>query len=201
MLPLKERTSIPEGVKFSKNEEEFIKLLSWEVKFEYKNEKRQRAETSDLFDKIVCIRLNNTHALAVKVTTVPPVHEARAGVTALIEGCGPRSVIDPGWTTLIPTGRSLLDETMLVPIDVKFQKYPTPIASSESSLNNRIVDEDEPLRITISDSDIFPYAKALHAGSLQTSCTKTDPFTFLTVSLKLSRATIEGISNAMLEIK
>jgi len=129
------------------------------------------------------------------------VNEASAGATAVIEGGGPRSVIDPGRTTLIPTGTSVLEETMFVPTDVKFHKYPAPIALSESSMNRRIADADEPFWITIIDCNIIPYVKALHAGSLQTSCTKTEPFTFLTVSLKLSRAMIEGSSNAMLEIK
>jgi hypothetical protein len=60
------------------------------------NEKIQRAETSDLFGNSVCIRLNNVHTLAFKVTTVPPTKEARAGVTEVIEGGGPNRVIAAG---------------------------------------------------------------------------------------------------------
>ena len=130
-----------------------------------------------------------------------PANDTRAGATAVIAGGGPRSVIDTGRITLIPTGRSVLEKTVLVPIDVKFQKYPTPIESSESSMSTRIADADEPFWNMTIDCNIVQYAKALHAGSLQISCAKTDPFAFLTVSLKLSRAMIEGNSNAMLEIK
>ena len=76
--------------------EELLLELCGDESLEFENEKMQRAETSDLFDNSVCIRLNNVHAVAFKVTTVSPAKEARVGVTAVIEGGGPNSVIGAG---------------------------------------------------------------------------------------------------------
>ena len=79
-----------------KEYEELLLELCGDESLEFENEKMQRAETSDLFDNSVCIRLNNVHAVAFKVTTVSPAKEARVGVTAVIEGGGPNSVIGAG---------------------------------------------------------------------------------------------------------
>ena len=82
---------------------------------------------------------------------------------------------------IIPTGRSLLEETLFVAYEDKFQKYPLPIASSEPSITTWIVGADELFWKTTIDCKMIPYANALHAGGLQISDAKTDPYTFLTV--------------------
>jgi len=93
-LPLREATSIAEKfAPFTVNEETLLELC-WDELFEVENEKRQRAERFDLNNG--CIRLNNVHAVAFKVTTVLPAKEARVGVTAVIKGGGPNSVIGAG---------------------------------------------------------------------------------------------------------
>ena len=77
-------------------DEEILLGLCGDEPFEVENEKMQRAETSDLLDSSVCIRLNNVHSVAFKVITVLPAKEARAGVTEEIEGGGPNRVIVAG---------------------------------------------------------------------------------------------------------
>lgn len=84
-----------ESAPFAVKEEELLELC-WAELFEFENEKRQRAERSVLFDSNGCMRVNNVHAVAFKVTTVSPAKEARVGVTAVIEGGGPNSVIGAG---------------------------------------------------------------------------------------------------------
>jgi hypothetical protein len=78
---------------FIMKEAELLELC-W-VLFEFENTKRQRAERSVL-DNNGCMRANNVHVVAFKVTTVSPAKEARAGVTVAIEGGGPKSVIGTG---------------------------------------------------------------------------------------------------------
>ena len=65
--------------------------------------------------------------------------------------------------------------------EVKFQKYPLPIVSSVPSLTTWIDGADEPFSKTTVDCKIIPYAKALHAGGLQTSDAKIEPYKALTV--------------------
>ncbi len=79
---------------FVMKEAELLELC-W-VLFEFENTKRQRAERSVLLDNNGCMRANNVHVVAFKVTTVSPAKEARAGVTVVIEGGGPKSVIGTG---------------------------------------------------------------------------------------------------------
>jgi hypothetical protein len=65
--------------------------------FEAENKNWQRAERSELLEKSSdCIRFNSVHALACNVTTVSPAKEDSVGSTAMMEGCGPNSVIDSG---------------------------------------------------------------------------------------------------------
>ena len=82
---------------------------------------------------------------------------------------------------LIPTGRSLLEEKLFVANEDKFQKYPVPIASSEPSITTWTAGADEMFWKTTIDCKMIPYANALHAGGLQISDAKTDPYTFVTV--------------------